>query len=301
MIFNNLDIFALPFPELNETWEEKLRRTESIRHQREVVFAEMGVAIKEDGETVGFFSPKKTPHLVNLNEDATLSECLLYYIKEGITKVGSPDANNPQDIQLVGAHILSEHCHFENGNGIVKLVPRPEAVCFVNGKKVDQQPVLLKTGSRVILGKNHVFRFNHPEQARELSAHSMTSPSSEEPPMPDDQRLMDWDFAHEELMAKQGIDLKAEMAKKLKEIEAQWRKDKEEANQAFQQERKKYEDQIESLQKQVMEQSMTMSMYSSMTPDEFNNDEDVFGRWFLDCNFPGRDAIIHLQFPFHLQ
>ena len=50
------------------------------------VFAEMGVAIKEDGETVGFFSPKKTPHLVNLNEDATLSECLLYYIKEGLTR-----------------------------------------------------------------------------------------------------------------------------------------------------------------------------------------------------------------------
>ena len=47
------------FSELNETWEDKLRRTESIRHQREVVFAEMGVAIKEDGETVGFFSPKK--------------------------------------------------------------------------------------------------------------------------------------------------------------------------------------------------------------------------------------------------
>lgn len=45
--------------ELNETWEQKLRRTESIRHQREVVFAEMGVAIKEDGQTVGFFSPKK--------------------------------------------------------------------------------------------------------------------------------------------------------------------------------------------------------------------------------------------------
>ena len=45
--------------ELNETWEEKLRRTESVRHQREVVFAEMGVAIKEDGQHVGFFSPKK--------------------------------------------------------------------------------------------------------------------------------------------------------------------------------------------------------------------------------------------------
>ena len=52
-----------------------------MRQQREAVFAEMGVAIKEDGETVGFFQPKKTPHLVNLNPDSSLSECLLYYIK----------------------------------------------------------------------------------------------------------------------------------------------------------------------------------------------------------------------------
>ena len=41
----------------------------------------MGVAIKEDGNTVGFFQPKKTPHLVNLNPDSSLSECLLYYLK----------------------------------------------------------------------------------------------------------------------------------------------------------------------------------------------------------------------------
>ena len=75
------------------------------------------------------------------------------------------------------------------------------------------------------------------------------------------EQQVDWDFAHEELMAKQGINLKAEMAKKLKEIEEQWRKDKEEASQKFEQDRKKYENQIESLQKQVMEQSMTMSMY----------------------------------------
>lgn len=77
----------------------------------------MGVAMREDGGTVGVFSPKKvrgnfrssylsipvitdgllricidhdmkfqTPHLVNLNEDPLMSECLLYYIKDGITK-----------------------------------------------------------------------------------------------------------------------------------------------------------------------------------------------------------------------
>ena len=33
--------------EFSEPWESKLRRAESIRQQREAVFAEMGVAIKE--------------------------------------------------------------------------------------------------------------------------------------------------------------------------------------------------------------------------------------------------------------
>ena len=65
----------------------------------------------------------QTPHLVNLNEDSSLSECLLYYIKEGLTRVGSPESNLPQDIQLVGAHIKSEHCIFENSDGVVKLIP----------------------------------------------------------------------------------------------------------------------------------------------------------------------------------
>jgi kinesin family member 1 len=32
--------------QLNETWEQKLQRTEEIRQQREAVFAEMGVAVK---------------------------------------------------------------------------------------------------------------------------------------------------------------------------------------------------------------------------------------------------------------
>ena len=57
-------------------------------------------------------------------------------------------------------------------SGVVKLLPKPGAICFVNGRKLDH-PITLKTGSRVILGKNHVFRFNHPEQARELSAQGM--------------------------------------------------------------------------------------------------------------------------------
>lgn len=36
--------------QLNETWEQKLQRTEEIRQQREAVFAEMGVAVKPGKE-----------------------------------------------------------------------------------------------------------------------------------------------------------------------------------------------------------------------------------------------------------
>lgn len=105
----------------------------------------------------------QTPHLVNLNEDPFMSECLLYYIKDGITRVGSGTENEIQDIQLSGPHILNEHCLFENKEGAVTLTPIDGALCYVNGRQISDS-VVLKTGSRVILGKNHVFRFNHPDQ-----------------------------------------------------------------------------------------------------------------------------------------
>ncbi|XP_020283814.1 kinesin-like protein unc-104 isoform X7 [Pseudomyrmex gracilis] len=264
--------------ELNETWEEKLKRTESIRLQREAVFAEMGVAVKEDGVTVGVFSPKKTPHLVNLNEDPLMSECLIYYIKDGFTRIGSAEANIPQDVQLCGPHILSEHCVFENRDGIITLIPKKGALIYVNGREVTE-PLILTTGSRVILGKSHVFRFNHPDQVRERIANGSPAetPGNNEP-------LADWDFAQVELLEKQGIDLKVEMEKRLLVLEEQFRKEKEEADQLFEEQRKSYEARIDALQRQVEEQSMTMSMYSSYTPEDFNNiEEDIFVNPLFDA------------------
>ena len=131
------------------------------------MFAEMGVAMREDGNTVGVFSPKKTPHLVNLNEDPFMSECLLYYIKDGITRLGSADANVSQDIQLNGSHILKQHCLFENREGVVTIMACENAMVYVNGQQLTE-PQVLKTGSRVIMGKNHVFRFTHPEQGKRM-------------------------------------------------------------------------------------------------------------------------------------
>uniref|UniRef100_A0A673XBL6 plus-end-directed kinesin ATPase n=1 Tax=Salmo trutta TaxID=8032 RepID=A0A673XBL6_SALTR len=231
--------------ELNETWEEKLRRTEAIRMEREALLAEMGVAMREDGGTVGVFSPKKTPHLVNLNEDPLMSECLLYYIKGGDTKVGRVDASSRQDIVLSGHFIKDEHCTFTSTTGPigeVTLEPCEGAETYVNGKRVTEATVL-KSGNRIILGKSHVFRFNHPEQARQEREKTPCADTPVEP--------VDWAFAQRELLDKQGIDMKQEMDQRLQELEDQYRKEREETHNLLEQQRMDYESKLEALQKQV--------------------------------------------------
>lgn len=65
------------------------------------------------------------------------------------------------------------------------------------------QPGFCPSGNRIIMGKSHVFRFNHPEQARQERERT---PCAETPSEP-----VDWAFAQRELLEKQGIDMKQEM------------------------------------------------------------------------------------------
>ncbi|XP_066296370.1 kinesin-like protein KIF1A isoform X18 [Branchiostoma lanceolatum] len=254
--------------ELNETWEEKLKKTELVKQEREAALAELGVALDGTGITIGVCSPKNTPHLVNLNEDPLMSECLLYYIKPGIMKVGSTHA----DIILSGPHIRDHHCTFEsrekNGEIIVTVTPEKGATIFVNGKTVEG-PLLLKTGHRVILGKNHVFRFNHPEQARQERE---KTPSTETPGTVDTQlgEPVDWTFAQMELLEKQGIDMKLEMEKRLLAMEEQYRREKEEADQLLEQQRLDYESKLQALQSQVER----ASLLSGCTTPEYSTDDE---------------------------
>ncbi|XP_032494154.1 LOW QUALITY PROTEIN: kinesin-like protein KIF1A [Phocoena sinus] len=252
--------------ELNETWEEKLRRTEAIRMEREALLAEMGVAMREDGGTLGVFSPKKTPHLVNLNEDPLMSECLLYYIKDGITRVGREGAEKRQDIVLSGHFIKEKHCVFRSdsrggGEAVVTLEPCEGADTYVNGKKVTE-PSVLRSGNRIIMGKSHVFRFNHPEQARQERERT---PCAETPAEP-----VDWAFAQRELLEKQGIDMKQEMEQRLQELEDQYRREREEATYLLEQQRLDYESKLEALQKQ-----MDSRYYPEVNEEEEGPEDEV--------------------------
>jgi kinesin family member 1 len=209
----------------------------------------------------------------------------LYYIKDGQTRLGTAEANIPQDIQLSGPYILKEHCVFENRSGVVTLITLKDALVYVNGRQLTE-PEVLTTGSRVILGKNHVFRFTHPEQAREKRQKEKTECETKEEDTIEDMsksvgETVDWNYAHCELMEKQGIDLKAEMKKRLVVLEEQFKREKKQAEQEFETQILTYEARIDELQKKVTEQEETImsnSVYSSTYSPEYDpNDDSIFG------------------------
>ena len=167
------------YEDLNQTWEEKLEKTEQIHKEREAALEELGISIEKG--FVGVSTPKRIPHLVNLSDDPLLAECLVYNIKPGTTAVGNvEDPGTTSEIRLNGSKIMKDHCTFENVDGLVTLVPRDGAAIMVNGLRVDK-PTRLRSGCRVILGDFHIFRFNHPQEARaerkeqSLLRHSVTT------------------------------------------------------------------------------------------------------------------------------
>ncbi|KAJ9669042.1 hypothetical protein H2201_000868 [Coniosporium apollinis] len=151
------------YKDLNQTWEEKLARTEEIHRERESALEELGISIEKG--FVGLSTPKRMPHLVNLSDDPLLAECLVYNLKPGTTTVGNGDTATSAEIRLNGSKILHDHCVFENADGIVTVVPKDGATVMVNGIRIEK-PKRLRSGYRVILGDFHIFRFNHPQEAR---------------------------------------------------------------------------------------------------------------------------------------
>lgn len=152
------------YEDLNQTWEEKLQKTEQIHKEREAALEELGISIEKG--FVGLSTPKRMPHLVNLSDDPLLAECLVYNIKPGTTAVGNvEDPSTTSEIRLNGSKILRDHCVFENNDGQVTIVPRDGAAVMVNGLRIDKA-TRLRSGNRIILGDFQIFRFNHPLEAR---------------------------------------------------------------------------------------------------------------------------------------
>ncbi|KAJ2316387.1 hypothetical protein IWW52_003672, partial [Coemansia sp. RSA 2704] len=152
--------------ELNQSWEEKLRRTQTLQQEREQALQALGIAVdmNRQGMGVGLHAPRDIPHLVNLNEDPLMSECLVYNIKPGTTLVGG--SNGDADIKL-GGDVAPRHCllEYDVDSSALSVHPIDDNLVLVNGQRIER-PMQLKSGYRIIIGTSSVFRLNHPQQAR---------------------------------------------------------------------------------------------------------------------------------------
>ncbi|XP_078458804.1 kinesin-like protein KIF16B [Lampetra planeri] len=107
------------------------------------------------------------PHLLSTDGDVLSTGVTINRLREGRTTIGRSDAPTEQDIVLCGPWMEREHCVIENTGGDVTLLPMAGATCCVNGRDVSQ-PCRLHQGSVILLGRTHMFRFNHPAQAAKL-------------------------------------------------------------------------------------------------------------------------------------
>ncbi|KAG6873983.1 hypothetical protein C0995_007939 [Termitomyces sp. Mi166 len=188
---------------LNETWEEKMKRTQEVQKEWEKALEELGISV--DRDLVGVHTPKK---------------------------VGRLDSEKPAAIRLSGDNILEEHCYLDNTDGKVTIQCLPDSIT-VGSFSVSEVLERLKTlhlsvpqwqTTRSWNGDNHVFRFNNPEEVRKqrdrVTARSNLSSviaageiEGENSPRPDsptssaDEIDVDWNFAKREAaLARLGFD-----------------------------------------------------------------------------------------------
>ena len=225
--------------EMSLTWEEKLHKTEQMQEDRRHALEKMGISVQSSGIKV----EKNKYFLVNLNDDPSLNELLVYYLKER-TLVGRPEAVEQQDIQLMGLGIQPEHAIIEAESGDLHITPLPGARTYVNGAEIMAR-VQLYNGDRLLWGSNHFFRVNCPRAATgELAP---TTP-------------FDWRMAQEEVMMAEVEH--APMREAMAKLERQYEEDKQTA---LENQRKEYEKQFQQL-KSFMSPSTPYAPYTPHDP-----------------------------------
>ena len=87
----------------------------------------------------------------------------MFFIYQSQTKIGRPDAEKQQDIQLRGPGIQPQHCEVDVIDSEVFITPLPDARTLVNGRII-QKTMKICHGHRILLGANQFFQLNCPKQ-----------------------------------------------------------------------------------------------------------------------------------------
>ncbi|CAD6187370.1 unnamed protein product [Caenorhabditis auriculariae] len=177
--------------QMNKSWEERLKETDTLNKERQRDLADIGISIESSGIKV----EKDRFYLVNMNADPSLNELLVYYIN-GSAIIGNSEEletsrdsgmglsleelNKKEDggvytgkdkertsIVLRGLGVMRRHARMsiEEYLGKPRLFIEPlssDARVCVNGKQIVEK-TLLRNANRILIGINHFFKVNCPK------------------------------------------------------------------------------------------------------------------------------------------
>uniref|UniRef100_A0A1I7XVD8 Kinesin motor domain-containing protein n=1 Tax=Heterorhabditis bacteriophora TaxID=37862 RepID=A0A1I7XVD8_HETBA len=172
--------------QMNKSWEERLKETDTLNKERQRDLADIGISIESSGIKV----EKDRFYLVNLNADPSLNELLVYYINSSAiignldeieTSLDSglgtsidelaekKDGSERTSIVLKGLGVMKRHARLsiveEAGRQrlYIEVLSLDGRVC-VNGRQIKEK-TLLRHGNRLLVGMNHFFRENEMNQS----------------------------------------------------------------------------------------------------------------------------------------
>uniref|UniRef100_A0A2C9JEX7 Kinesin motor domain-containing protein n=1 Tax=Biomphalaria glabrata TaxID=6526 RepID=A0A2C9JEX7_BIOGL len=153
---------------LTEEWAEKWSESAKL-------IKEKNLALRKEG--VGVVLDSSLPHLISIDDDVLSTGIKLFHLKEGITKIGSEESEESQDITIFGAGVEPDHCIIEYVGNTVVLHPIEGALCAVNNHVI-KEPTKLQQGMVITLGHSNVFRYNNPEEAKQMKKNLQVRKSS---------------------------------------------------------------------------------------------------------------------------
>ncbi|CAI4227030.1 unnamed protein product [Auanema sp. JU1783] len=248
--------------QMNKSWEERLKETDTLNKERQRDLADIGISIESSGIKV----EKDRFYLVNLNADPSLNELLVYYIN-GTGIIGNlDDFETSQDsglgtsmddvdkkdlertsIVLRGLGVMREHAKLtiseENGRQRMYVEPlSPNARICVNGRQITER-VLLRHGNRLLIGMNHFFKVNCPKELDQMAQSVM-----------DDGVLFDYDDAWHEVNGDGSNPISSAVDQYMEQVTLKHQEDKKAA----------LEQQYEAFERYI--QSLTAGGFTPSTP-----------------------------------
>ena len=221
----------LTLKQMEQEWKEKLEEAERLK-QKEIIDLEKSLICLYEKETRA-----QNCCLINLNEDPSLSEKLIYLLKTSNDKNKENVVPNPQpttttligsdkslvNIHLTGPLIASIHCKIWMASDstetyyLEQIDTSLDTKTFLNGERIDpSNQRQLNHGDRIVIGGSHYFRFNNP-----------LAVSNKQQSMGDNQ-FKDYLFAKNEIEFKQNEiieKIKQDSDMKLEELKLNYEKD----------------------------------------------------------------------------